>query len=181
MKRCLWLLLALLLLPAAAMADQAEEIARAVHPDCVVEQRLDAGGTTLLVLGHEDRHVLFMLEGSLILTDNDAALLPGELPGWSFTEDALAWDYPTEEGSVRYSARREAGVWGPVSMTVSTQDRTRTIRWENGLLYQADAAADGETRLTPIPMPQWTGQIILPNFDAAMLPQDVAELPAESW
>lgn len=182
MKRLLPLLLLLLLFALPALADTAEEIAMAIHPDSIVSQRMDADGATLMVLTQGAEHTLLMLEGRTVTVDNPHALLPGDvLPSWSFTSDAAAWSYRSGEELIRYRCEKIDGYWGDVSVTVTCPETARTVYVNGGCLRQVSITDGVRSEITPIPAPWLQGQTMLALFDVDALPLSLHMLPTEAY
>lgn len=182
MKRMLLVLSLLLLLIVPALADQAEEIAQAIHPGYGISQRMDADGAALLVLTQGQQHTLLVMQGNVVTVDNPQALLPGDvLPSWSFTSDAVAWSYQRGSEVIRYHAELRDGLWGPVSVSVTSGESVRTVYTDGIALRQSTVTGSLRSEATPLPAPWLADCITLPQFAADALPLSLDTLPIEAF
>ena len=132
--RTLLIILALLLLPALALAGTPDGAALAVmqnaHPSATVVASDAWGDAAVAVLAMDDARILCVAtkqNGAWQLTiDNPAAIPAGTTPSLLMDSDtALFWQYTVGSTVVAYHAEKQDGTWGTV-------DYSRHETYSNG-------------------------------------------------
>lgn len=135
MKHLLLTLLLILLLAlgcAQAESSTAAAIALAVHPGGSIRTEVSDGDLTALIVDKDDAHVLMVIRGNVILTDNPTALLPGPVtPALTVSGDDVSWRYTlgtdAEPHSLLYTTEFDGTAYGYVAQVEEKGERTATV------------------------------------------------------